>query len=107
MHLELADIAIFTLIAAVALIWWNVQTVRQRALAHAKRRCKELDLQFLDGSISINFSGLRRTPQGQMGMVRSCRFEFSATGEDRHQGEVLMLGNRLLSITLPPHPIPR
>ncbi len=106
MYLELTDIAIFTLIAAVALTWWNVQNIRQRALSHARRRCKELDLQFLDGSISINFSGIRRTPQGQLGIVRSCRFDFSATGDDRFQGEVMMHGNRLLSITLPPHPIP-
>ncbi len=103
MYLDIFDVLIFTVLAFFALLWWQRQTVRQRAIAHAQRRCKELDLQFLDGGMALSFAGFRRGPNGQLGIMRHCRFEFSATGEDRYQGEVLMLGATLIEIRLPPH----
>ncbi|WP_281648986.1 DUF3301 domain-containing protein [Parendozoicomonas sp. Alg238-R29] len=106
MYLELGDIFVLAVIATFAMFWWNSQTVRQLATRHAKARCKELDLQFLDGGISLNFKSIARSPSGSLVIRRSCTFEFSSTGEDRYQGEVLMLGNHLQEIRIPPHMLP-
>ena len=103
MYLELTDIVVLAILSLVVLLWWNVQSIRQIALRHARRRCKELELQFLDGSVAINFTGFHRTTSGRLGPRFRCRFEFSATGDDRYQGEVLMLGMRVLEIRIPPH----
>ena len=106
MYLELTDIIIFTVVATIAAVWWNAQTIRQAAIRHAKTRCDQLNLQFLDGSISLNFEGIRRSPSGSLAILRRCQFDFSSTGEDRYQGEVVMLGPRLQEIRIPPHMLP-
>ncbi|MTI12223.1 DUF3301 domain-containing protein [Sansalvadorimonas verongulae] len=106
MYLELSDIVVLTVVVIILSFWWNAQAIRQTAIRHAKSRCKQLNLQFLDGSISLNFEAIRRSPNGSLAILRRCQFEFSATGQDRYQGEVFMLGARLQEIRIPPHILP-
>lgn len=106
MYLELTDILIFTVVATIAAVWWNAQAIRQAAIRHAKTRCEQLNLQFLDGSISLDFAGIHRNSSGSLAILRRCQFDFSSTGEDRYQGEVMMLGSRLQEIRIPPHMLP-
>jgi len=48
---------------------------------------------------------LARDQQGWVRVRRIYGFEFTATGEDRNQGLVSVLGNRLEAIELAPHRI--
>ena len=103
MYLELSDIAVFSVLAVVAMIWWQTQAIRQIAIRHASQYCKRKGLQFLDEGISLNIAGLKRNSRGSLSLLRRCRFEFSATGDDRYQGEVIMLGKQLVDIKTPPY----
>ncbi len=103
MYLELVDIAFLTFLAVVITFWWRIQSIRQNALTHAERRCKELDLQFLDGGIALHFKGFQRSKSGRLLPLFVCHFEFSSTGDDRYEGSVHMLGRYLKTIQIPPH----
>ena len=105
MYLEITDLIIFTLILLAIYLWWTVQAIRQQALAHALRRCQELDLQLLDGSLALRIKGLQRDPRGILTPLLIGTFEFSATGDDRYEGVVYMLGKHLQRIEIPPHRI--
>ncbi len=105
MYLEITDLLVFTVIAFAAYLWWIMQSIRQLALSHAQRRCKELNLQFLDGGIALRIKGFQRSPNGMLAPLFTGTFEFSATGDDRYQGVVTMLGKRLSKIDIPPHRI--
>ena len=105
MYLDITVLIVFTIILFGIYLWWIVQAIRQRALAHAKRRCKELDLQLLDGSLALRIKGMQRDPNGILTPLFTGTFEFSATGDDRYEGVVYMLGNRLQRIEIPPHRI--
>jgi hypothetical protein len=48
---------------------------------------------------------LARNARGQWALLRTYQFDFSATGEDRYQGYVEVLGRQVLKIHLPPHRI--
>ncbi|CAM3584775.1 DUF3301 domain-containing protein [Parendozoicomonas haliclonae] len=103
MYLELTDIVVLTLLILVVLAWWNLQDVRQRAFHHAERHCKKLNLQLLDSNVALKLSGFKRAPNGILTPLFICAFEFSATGDDRYEGSIHMLGKRLAKIDVPPH----
>ncbi len=106
MYLELSDIAIFTAFVLIVMIWWHGFTIRRIAISHAKRFCKQRDLQFLDDSIALNLSGFQRNQAGHLNILRHCHFEFSSMGDDRYQGTVIMLGRILVDIQTPAYRIP-
>ena len=94
-----------TLAAAIGGTWWYLSGSYEAALAGAKRHCKVMDVQFLDGSVIRNGFGMRRNSAGSLTLVQKFRFEFSTTGERRYSGFAEMLGKRILSMELEAHKI--
>jgi hypothetical protein len=54
---------------------------------------------------SIRILKLARDDNGRRILRRTYRFEFSETGNNRREGEVIMLGERVESVTLEPYQI--
>ena len=106
MYLELSDIVVFAVFALIFSFWWHGFTLRRLAVSHAKRFCKQRDLQFLDESVALTFIGLKRNRSGHLNVLRHCHFEFSSTGDDRYQGDVVMLGRTLVDIKTPAYRMP-
>ncbi|MCL6269609.1 DUF3301 domain-containing protein [Sansalvadorimonas sp. 2012CJ34-2] len=106
MYLELSDIIVFAVLAMIFMIWWHGFTIRQLAISHAKRFCKERELQYLDEGIALSFNAFQRNRSGRLNILRHCQFEFSSTGEDRYQGNVVMLGRTLVEIKTPAYRMP-
>ncbi|MDT8449899.1 MAG: DUF3301 domain-containing protein, partial [Wenzhouxiangellaceae bacterium] len=86
------------LVLAAILLWWH-STVRalDRARDAARALCRRRGWQLLDQTVSLRAVRPRRGDKG-LCLERSYRFEFSADGETRQPGGVLMAGGRILRV---------
>jgi hypothetical protein len=105
MYFELFDIFLLSLVCLVIYAWISAQKVRESALVAATDECKRLDLQLLDGNVGLKRFRVKRGNSGSLVLNREYGFEFSATGEERYQGKVVMLGLSIEEIYLQPHRI--
>lgn len=95
---------ILTFLICLAVWYWlKARELKDLALSHAARHCKELDLSILDQTVALQKLALRRDEKGSLRVYREYGFDFSSTGEDRYKGLVKMIGPRLLSVKLAPH----
>ncbi|BFM22248.1 DUF3301 domain-containing protein [Gilvimarinus japonicus] len=90
-------------IVAVVYYWWRALQSKAVALGWALRHCKEMDVQMLDQSVYLRRLWFKRNSRGAMALWRAFYFEFTATGEDRYTGRVIMLGRRVETVQLDPH----
>ncbi len=105
MTFNYAEIIIIVLLVSFFLYWSNSQQAREIALNAVKIYCRRMEIQLLDEYVALNALWLKRDENGQIRIWRSFLFEFTATGEDRYNGKVIMLGKRIESIQLEPHRI--
>lgn len=103
MLIDLEALFLLTLILLSFYHWWQSQKVKEIALTHTRRKCRELDLQLLDDNINLRGFWLKRDGNGRLKIWRSYNFEFSSTGDERYPGKVVMLGNQLTNLELAPH----
>jgi hypothetical protein len=83
--------------------WWRALAAREVALRAARWHCEKMGLQFLDDSVALRGVWLKRNDRGRQCVWRCYVFDFSATGEERHQGRIITLADRVEGIQLPPH----
>ncbi len=100
----MSSLWLMLLMGAVVAGWWYLSDVREAALAAAKRHCREVQVQFLDGSVSGNGFRLIRTTGGWQ-LVQRFVFEFTSTGEDRCLGRAEMIGRRVIKMELDAHKV--
>lgn len=92
-----------TFLAIVIYYWFRALQVKERAFIAVKQHCAQMDVQLLDEAIYLRRLWIKRDERGQLCWWRAFYFEFTATGEDRYTGRVLMLGNKITDIQLAPH----
>jgi len=102
--LTLGNLFIFLLMVGVAAWFWHSHGIRERALAAVRRHCAKMDVELLDGNVAFRRLGLIRDARGQRRFARIYGFEFTVTGEQRHQGTVVMFGARPAPIEMDAHP---
>lgn len=105
MYIELSDLFWLLMLSLLGLYWWHSKGVKESALAAVSRHCHKLDLQLLDHSIGLRGLWLKRDSAGKLHFWRSYNFDFSAQGDDRYKGRIVLLGKRIESIELEPHRI--
>lgn len=93
------------LIGGSVLLWLHMQTVRELALSAARRHCREMGVQFLDGTVVLSGVRLRRNYSGSVALAQRFQFEFTVHGDRRYRGETVFLGKRQVSMQLEPHAI--
>ncbi len=94
------ELLVFLLLALA--IWFVSDSLKAREAAHAaaRRACEEAGVQFLDDTVSQTGMRLTRDADGRATLERRFRFEFSTTGDDRQQGRVRLLGNKVQEVNL-------
>lgn len=102
---ELTDVALVALLLLGGYYLWRGQAVKEVALRAAREHCREMDVQLLDDSVVLRGLWCKRDAGGSLRLWRRYQFEFTATGDDRYQGRVLMLGARLEAVRLDTHRI--
>ena len=95
------------LLALVALGWFWLSSIRVLEIARnaGKQACINAGVQFLDDTVASNRLATARNPSGRRVLRRTYRFEFSETGNSRIEGQVIMLGDRVDSVTMAPYQI--
>jgi len=78
------------------LFWWmDSLKAREIAVQVGKQACRERGLQFLDDTVALVRTSLRRNEEGTLIFQRIYRFEFSDTGDNRRDGDITLLGKRV------------
>ena len=85
--------------------WLNSSRALDIARNIGRKTCGELGLQFLDDTVASTGWGLARNESGRRVFRRTYRFEFSETGNSRREGQLILMGDRLESITMEPYEI--
>lgn len=83
-----------------ALYWLSTARAREMACYHGQKACRNLQLQFLDGSVVRYQTRIARSPGGQLALQRDYRFEFTADGLHRRQGHIRLCANTLVHLHL-------
>ena len=94
------DLFIILFLFLVAWAWWYDRGIKQRAFGFAKRHCDENHVQLLDDNVRITGVGIGRNHKGQFKLKRQFKFEFTSTGDRRHEGSMTLLGSQLENINL-------
>lgn len=99
--------SLLALMLLVALGWYWLHSIRILELAReaGRRACAREDLQFLDDTVASTKMQLARDDNGRRLLRRTYRFEFTETGNNRREGEVVMLGEHIESVTMEPYQI--
>ncbi len=101
--LDLKALAWLMALGLLIFYCWRGFQAKDRANAAALRECEKMDVQMLDQSVYLRRVWIKRGRDGRPGFWRAFYFEFTVTGGDRYQGQVLMLGRRIERVELEPH----
>ena len=91
-----------TLILLFGLVWfwWDSRGVAERAITTARQNCEKIGLTFLNDTVAWKKIRLQRNKQGRMQIQRTYFFEFASDMAERYKGEVVMLGNTVMKVSL-------
>ncbi|AFU98928.1 DUF3301 domain-containing protein [Simiduia agarivorans] len=87
--------------------WYALQVARLKELTlqAANRHCEQHGVQLLDATVALRKLAVARDSAGWLRIRRIYAFEFTATGEDRNNGFISLLGPKVEAIELAPHRI--
>lgn len=88
--------------AMLAFAFFNsARAAAERAARIGRDACAAAGVQWLDQAVHATGLRLRRRDDGWLGLERSFRFEYSEDGSDRHVGQLVLLGDRLVGFSGP------
>ena len=93
------------LLAATGWFWFDSLRALEIARNAGRHACKNANVQFLDDTVASIGLGLVRDKSGRRVLRRTYRFEFSETGNSRLEGQLILLGNKIESVTMEPYQI--
>ncbi|MGA7593660.1 MAG: DUF3301 domain-containing protein [Gallionella sp.] len=103
--MDIISLIFLLLLAALGWFWFDSMRAHEIARNAGRRICDDAQLQFLDDTVAGTALRLARDNTGRRVLRRTYRFEFSETGNTRLEGRLVMLGNRVESVTMEPYQI--
>jgi hypothetical protein len=98
------EIVSLALLGALGWFWLDSLKARDAAILAARKACESEGLQFLDETVAIGGLKPARNDDGQLLLRRVYNFEYSDTGDNRRQGSVVLLGQRVMVLNIGPLP---
>lgn len=94
---------IFVMLAGGAtFFWWSAsRAAAERAGQLGREACDRAGVQWLDQAVHAHSMRLRRGDDGRLGVERNFRFEYSDDGIQRHIGQLVLRGDRLIAFSGP------
>ncbi len=102
---ELFDMFLLMLFATACAWLWHAHGLRERALELVKQHCAKADIELLDDNVALRRFTLLPDARGRKRLARVYGFEFTVTGEQRHEGSITLFGKHLGRIELAAHPL--
>ncbi|MFE8070061.1 DUF3301 domain-containing protein [Marinobacteraceae bacterium S3BR75-40.1] len=103
MYIGLDTLALWFLIGFGLWYWWRAKAINEVALAAARDACERIDVVLLDQSVYLRGLGFGRDDHGRLHIRRTFHFDFTATGESRYRGQIILLGMRTEQVSFQPH----
>jgi len=93
------------LLLFIAAIWFWLDGIHVRDIASqaARKSCSEQGVAYLDDTVEITRTRLKRDSSGKLHFYREYRFEFSSDGSQRYRGEMTVFGKHVSNVILEPH----
>jgi hypothetical protein len=83
--------------------WFDSVTVREVAITTGRDLADRCGLQLLDETVACGKLRLGRNSRGHLQLLRTYDFEVSASGAERLQCTLVLLGKQLQSWHIPPY----
>ena len=80
--------------------WYGAAQAREQVVVAARLACERHGLLLLDETVLLERQRLCRDRNGRTRLRREYSFEFSAEGELRRRGTVVLFGGRILDLRL-------
>lgn len=92
---------LFTLLGLVlvAIYWSDAMRSKERARAAGRAACEGIGAQFLDDTVVLTRTRLRRNAAGALAFQREYRYEYTVNGALREFGHVIVHGRQATSLT--------
>lgn len=103
--MDIISLLFLLLLAALGWYWFDSLHALEIARNLGKQVCSDANLLFLDDTVANIALALVRDQSGRRVLRRTYRFEFSDTGDTRLEGRLILLGNKIESITMEPYQI--
>lgn len=100
--MDMTNLLFLLLLIAAGWFWFNSLRALEVARKAGKRACNMAGVQFLDDTVAGTAFALVRDQSGRRVLRRTYRFEFSDTGDTRLEGQVVLLGDKIESVTMEP-----
>lgn len=101
--MDVISLIFLLLLAALGWFWFDSLRALEIARNAGKRACDDANVQFLDDTVAGIALALVRNKSGRRVLRRTYRFEFSETGNTRLEGQLIVLGDRIESVTMEPY----
>ena len=103
--MDMTDALLMLPLLALLGYWFDSLRALEIARAAGRRACQSADVQFLDDTVAGTSLALVRNESGRRVLRRTYRFEFSDTGNTRLEGQLIVLGAKVESVTMEPYRI--
>jgi len=94
------EVLIIIAIGVALLYWQSSVRCKELAVLAARRECELCDVQLLDQTVQQLRVSMSRDPTGQWRVWREYRFEYSHDGLNRFHGNLTLLGQRVVRVSL-------
>jgi hypothetical protein len=98
--IDIYDIALLIPVGLLILYWWRASGQKDVAVAAARAYCKDRQLQLLDETLVFTRFRMEQDARGRKQLCRQYTFDFCRDGTDRHSGEIVLRGYRVLRVIL-------
>jgi len=103
--MDFVNLLFLLLLITLGWFWFDSLKALEIARNAGKRTCSDANVQFLDDTVASTGLALVRNKAGRRVLRRTYRFEFSETGDNRLEGRLVVLGDRIESVTMEPYRI--
>lgn len=97
------ETALLALLILVAWFWLDSIAKRELAIQHGRDLAGRFNLQLLDETVACHMIRLGRDSYGHAQLLRFYAFEVSASGTERMQCNLELLGKQLRTWHIPPY----
>jgi hypothetical protein len=98
--IDIYDIALLIPVGLLLLYWWRASGQKDVAVAAARAYCKDRQLQLLDETLVFTRFRMERDARDRKHLCRQYTFDYCRDGTDRHSGEIVLRGHRVLRVIL-------